>query len=290
MKEFEYHQPRSLQETFALLKDHGDDARLIAGGTGLLLFMKQRLAQPDHLISLAKVPGMDYIREENGELRVGALCTQRTAETSPVIHERIPLISETFRRVATPRIRNMSTVGGGLVHGDPNQDPPPSLLALNGSVVLKSESGERIVPLDNFFLDYYETDVAPGEVLTELRVPIPPPNTSGVFLKFLPRTADDYATVSASAVLHMTEGDVCQDVRVVVGSAGPIPVRATETENALKGQRLTDQLLRTASEAVHDAVSPLDDFRGSAGYKRDMAVVFTRRALEQAWHGPGAGS
>ena len=283
MNEFEYHQPRSLSETFALLKDHGDDARLIAGGTGLLLFMKQRLAQPAHLISLAKLSGLDYIREQDGELRIGALCTHRTVETSAVVQERASLVSEAFRRVATPRIRNMATVGGALVHGDPNQDPPPSLIALDASIVLASEGGERTESLDGFFVDYFETAIQPGEVLTELRVPIPTPNTGCAYLKFLPRTADDYATVSVAAAVRMGPDDLCQDVRVVIGSAGVTPIRSLGTEGALEGQRLTQDLLRSASAAVADEVSPLDDFRGSAGYKRDMAQVFTRRALEQAW-------
>ena len=283
MMDFEYHQPGSLDEVFALLAGYGEDARLIAGGTALVLFMKQRLAQPAHLVSLAKLPGLDYIREEDGELRIGALCSHRAVETSALVREKAALVSDTFRRVATPRIRNMATVGGGLVHGDPNQDPPPSLMALNGSVVLKTEGGERRVALDDFFVDYYETAIQPGEVLTELRVPVPPLNAGCAFLKFLPRTADDYGTVSVAAVLQMGPDNLCQDARVVVGSAGVTPIRASETERALRGQKLTEELLRTAAEPVKDDVSPLDDFRGSAGYKRDMAEVFTRRALQQAW-------
>jgi carbon-monoxide dehydrogenase medium subunit len=285
MMEFEYHQPATVEEALSLLVQHDDDARLISGGTALIQFMKQRLAQPAHVVSLAKIPGLDYIREQEGQIRIGALTTMRSVETSPLVQERAPLVAETFRRVATVRIRNMATVGGGLAHGDPNQDPPPTLIALGSSVALRSSSGERTVPLADFFVDYYETAVQAGEVLTELRIPIPPANARGTFIKFLPRTADDYATVSVAAVLEMGEGGLCQSAHVVLGSAGTTPVVATSTQDALSGKILMDDLVANASEGVASQVSPLDDFRGSAEYKRDMAVVFTRRAVEQAWRG-----
>ena len=285
MMEFEYHQPATLEEAIGLLDRHGDDARLISGGTALLQFMKQRLAQPAHLVSLARIPGLDYIREENGQIQIGALATMRSVETSALVQDRASLVAETFRQVATVRIRNMATVGGGLAHGDPNQDPPPTLIALGSSVVLRSSGGERTVALADFFLDYYETDVQPGEVLTELRIPIPAANARGAFIKFLPRTADDYATVSVAAVLELGEGALCQSAHVVLGSAGTTPVVATTTQDALNSKILMEGIVANAAEGVANLVSPLDDFRGSAEYKRDMAVVFTRRAVEQAWRG-----
>ena len=285
MMEFEYHQPASLEDALSLVDRHGDDARLISGGTALIQFMKQRLAQPAHLVSLAGIPGLDYIREEDGELRIGALATMRSVETSALVQERAPLVAETLGRVATVRIRNMATIGGGLAHADPNQDPPPTLIALGSSVVLRSSAGERNVPLSGFFVDYYETTLRAGEVVTELRIPIPPPNARGAFIKFLPRTADDYATVSVAAVLEMGEGGLCQAAHIVLGSAGTTPVVATSTQDALNGNILMDGLVANAAEGVAGQVSPLDDFRGSSEYKRDMAVVFTRRAVEQAWRG-----
>jgi carbon-monoxide dehydrogenase medium subunit len=287
--DFEYHQPRSLDETFSLLEDHGDDALLIAGGTALVQFIKQRLAQPGHLISLARVNGLDGIVTNGEKICIGAMCSHRGLETSALVQKKIPLVSDTYRKVATPRIRNMATVGGGLVHGDPNQDPPPSLIALDASVVLTSSNGERIVQVEDFFMDYFQTSILPGEVLTELRVPVPPLNAGYAFLKFLPRTADDYATVSTAAVLYVGPGDICEDVRVAIGSAGVTPVRATAAESILRGQRLTDEVLMEASATVKAQVDPLDDPRGSADYKRDMAGVFTRRALTQAWQMVKAG-
>jgi carbon-monoxide dehydrogenase medium subunit len=268
-----------------LLDRHGDDARLIAGGTALVLQMKQRFAQPSQVIGLrqlAGTEGLGAIEEIGGELRVGALCTLKQLEDSPLLRKRIPLLAETTSRVATRRIRAMATMGGALVNGDPNQDPPPTLVALGATADLTSGDGVRTCPVEELFVDYYETDVRPGEVLTAVNVPIPAEDTFGAYLKFLPRTADDYATVSVAAVVSRDADNACRDVRIVLGAAGVTPVRANAAEDMLRGQELTDDAIRAAASTVPDAVDPLDDFRGSADYKREMAGVFVRRALVRA--------
>ena len=283
--DFEFHSPSSLEAALDLLERHGDDARLIAGGTALVLQMKQRFAQPGHVIGLRQLSGADGLgtmREDDGALRIGALCTLKQLEDSPLLRESIPMLAETVSRVATRRIRSMATVGGALVNGDPNQDPPPTLIALGATVELTSGSGKRVCPVEDLFIDYYETDVRHGEVLTSLTVPVPASNVCGAYLKFLPRTADDYATVSVAAVLTLGDGGICEDARIVLGAAGTTPVRARAAENLLRGQEPTDEAIRTAAATVPDTVDPLDDFRGSADYKREMAGVFTRRALAQA--------
>jgi carbon-monoxide dehydrogenase medium subunit len=283
MNTFEFHTPATLDEAYSLLDEHGDDANIMAGGTGLVLFMKQRMVQPGHLVSLRAIPGMDHIRVEDGAAHIGALCTMHQVETSPQLREVLPLLGETYRHVASVKIRNMATVGGGLSHGDPNQDPPPSLIALGASVVLSSASGRRIVPVDEFFTDYFETDINEGEIVTELVVPLPSANSGSAFIKFLPRTADDYATVSAAAVVSMEEGNRrCRDARVALGSVATTPIRARRVEDALRGRELTQSLIKDAADLVQDEVDPLDDFRGSSGYKRQMAQVFAKRALEAA--------
>lgn len=221
---------------------------------------------------------------------IGALCTQRQIENSELVAKELPLIADTFRKVATPRIRNMATIGGGLVNGDPNQDPPPSLIALGASAVMTSKSGERVVPLEEFFIDYYETDVQPGEILTSVLVPHAPAGSGSVYLKFLPRTADDYGTVNVASVVSKEPDGTCKDVRIVLGAAGVTPIRATNAEDALRGKPLTDENIRAAAALVKDAVDPLEDFRGSAEYKTDMAEVFARRAVEQAMAAIPAGS
>ena len=281
MRDFIYHAPTSLEEALSLLEQYGEDARPIAGGTAMVNLLKQNLVYADHLVGLGKVPGLRGITRSNGDLRIGALTKHREVERSAEVAEAAPLLREAYSRVATVRIRNMATVGGGLTHADPAQDPPPALIALRARVVLASSGGTRELPIEDLFVDYYETALAQGEILTEVIVPAQPQGARGVYLKFLPRTEDDYATVAVAALARVEDG-VCADVRVALGAVAPTPVRATAVEEALEGQPVTADAIRTAAEAVADQVDPLADFRGSSEYKRDMAVVFTRRALEQA--------
>jgi carbon-monoxide dehydrogenase medium subunit len=286
MIDFEFHSPSSLEEGFELMDRYGDDARVMAGGTGLVLQMKQRLSQPGHVIGLKKIPGLNAIGQDFnaglGSVEVGALVTHRTLENDPVAIQKLPMVVATYKHVATPRIRSMATVGGGLVHGDPNEDPPPTLIALRASVVLTSSSGRRELPVEELFVDYYETDVQAGEILTSVIIPQQPPGSGSAYLKFLPRTADDYGTVAVAAVVTKSDGNICSDVKIVLGSVGMTPIHAIEAESALKGQTLTPENIAACASLVKDAVDPLDDFRGSAEYKRDMAEVFTRRAIQQA--------
>ena len=304
MIDFEFHNPTSLDDALEMLGRYGDDARLMAGGTALVLQMKQRFAQPAHVIGLrplAQGNGLGAVEEtdggprerQNGEtekadvtIKIGSLCTLRRLEDHPLLRARIPLLAETVGRVATRRIRSMATIGGGLVNGDPNQDPPPTLIALGASVELTSPSGIRICPVEELFIDYYETDVRPGEVLTAVNVPVPQEDTCGAYLKFLPRTAEDYATVSVAAVVSRNPDNTCRDIRIALGAVGTTPIRARAAEDLLRGQELTEDAIRAAAATVPDAVDPLDDFRGSADYKREMAGVFTRRAIMQALSTP----
>ena len=283
MHDFDLHRPTTLQEAHDLLDRHGEEARVIAGGTGLVQLMKLRLSQPEHLVALHRVPGLAGIERGNGALRIGAMTAHREVESSPLVREHAPLLAEAYRRVGTVRIRNMATVGGGLAHGDPNQDPQPALIALGASAVLTSKTGTREVAVEELSSGYYETVIAPNEVLTEVVVPVPSPKTGHAFIKFLPRTADDYATVSVAVLLSMDSGGNCRDVRIALGSCGVTPVRAHQAEGILEGRAPTPQRLRDAAETVAAEVDPSDDVRGSAEYKREMAPVMTRRALEQAW-------
>lgn len=285
MIDFQFHNPTSLDDALAMLQRYGPDARLMAGGTALVLQLKQRFAQPAHIIGLRPLPptaGLSEITETPDGLRIGALSTLRRLQDHPLLRARVPLLAQAAARVATRRIRSMATIGGALANGDPNQDLPPALIALDASVELTSPNGIRAIPVESLFLDYYETAIAPGEILTAVLIPTPPAGARAAYLKFLPRTADDYATVSAAAVIIPGPGNVCRDVRIVLGAAGPIPIRARAAENLLRGQQLTPDAIRAAAGTVPDIVDPLDDFRGSANYKREMAAVFTRRALTQA--------
>ena len=283
MTPFEYRTPKSLKEVHANLKEFGSDAKLVAGGTALIIMMKQRLVRPSCLISLRSVRGLNGIELQNGGLRIGGLATHRQLETSPLIRRRLPMLADTYHHVATLRVRNMATVGGGLAHADPNQDPPPSLIALSATLKATSANGSRVIPMDEFFKDYYETVLNPDELITEVMVPKLSPNSGAAYIKFLPRTADDYATVSAAAVLTLDKSNkTIADVRIALGSVGVTPIRATAAEAVLRGQPLKTEAFAEAGEKAKAAVDPISDFRGSAGYKKDMAAVFVRRALEKA--------
>ena len=280
VNDFDFHAPTSLDEALDLLEQHGDDAHLIAGGTALVLLLNQGLVQPGHIVSLKQIPQLQGIgRLDGGGLRINALATHRQAERSADVMAFCPALAETFSHVATVRIRNQGTVGGNLAHADPAQDPPPMLMALDGQAIVASRGGQRRIPLDEFFVDYFETAMAPGEVLLSIDLPPLPTGTRVTYKKFLPRTQDDYATVSVAAALRVNAAGVCEDVRVALGSAATTPVRARAVENALRGNRVDAATVEEASALVRDEVDPLDDLRGSAGYKREMARVWTKRAL-----------
>ncbi len=280
---FEYRTPKSLKEVHATLKEFGSDAKLIAGGTSLVIMMRQRLVRPNCLVSLRSVRGLNSIEINDGGIRVGGLATHREVESSSLLRRRLPVLAQTYHHVATVRVRNMATVGGGLAHADPNQDPPPTLIALGATVKVTSADGSRVIPLDDFFTDYYETVLKPDEIVTEVFIPKMAPNSAGAYLKFLPRTADDYATVSAAAVLTLDKTKkMISDVRIALGSVGVTPIRASAAEAVLRGQPLKAEAFVEAGEKAKEAVDPISDFRGSAAYKKEMAGVFVRRALEKA--------
>lgn len=282
MNPFDYHAPTSLQETFDLLETYGEDAHLMAGGTALVLLLQQGLVQPGHVVGLRKVTELQGItRLPDGGLQIRAMASHREAETSEAVRAYSPALANNFSRVATIRIRNQGTVGGNLAHADPAQDPPPMLIALGGEAVVASRGGQRRIPLDEFFVDYFETAIQPGEVLLSIDLPPLPVGTRVTYKKFLPRTQDDYATVSVAATLRLGADNTCEDVRVALGAAATTPVHARNVESALKGQRLDADTIKEAAALVRDEVDPLDDLRGSANYKREMARVWTQRALQE---------
>jgi carbon-monoxide dehydrogenase medium subunit len=265
-----------------LLDTYGEDAHLMAGGTALVLLLQQGLLQPGHVVGLQKVAELQGIRRlDDGGLQIRAMATHRQAEKSLDVEAYCPTLAENFSHVATIRIRNQGTVGGNLAHADPAQDPPPMLIALNGQAVIASRQGERRVSLDEFFVDYFETALQPGEVLVSVDLPPLPAGTGVTYKKFLPRTQDDYATVAVAAALRVGADRTCEDVRVALGAAGTTPIHARGVENALRGQRLDPQSIKDAAALVRDEVDPLDDLRGSAAYKREMARVWTQRALQE---------
>lgn len=282
MRAFDFKAPDSLDEVCALLAQYGSDAKLLAGGTGLLNLMKQELVQPAVLVSLQRVPGLDSLTIDANGIRAGASVRHRRMETDPALQQAAPLLAAAYGHVATVRIRMSATVGGGLAHADPAMDAPAVWRVLGATMHARSASGTRQIAADDFFEDFYTTALAPEEVLTEITAPALPTGTGWSYQKFLPRSADDYAAVSVAALLCLDSGGRVAQARVGIGSAAPIPILAEAVGAALVGQQPTAQAIADAAELARDAVDPLDDLRGSAAYKRDMAVVFTRRALTEA--------
>jgi carbon-monoxide dehydrogenase medium subunit len=281
MIKFDYLEPATLAEALSLLEQHGDSARVIAGGTSLIIWMRQRLLMPKVVIGLGRIPDLDTITFNVQEgLRIGAGARHRDIELSAAVKQHYPLLHETFRKVAQPRIRNMGTIGGNLAGGDPLTDPGASLIALDAELTLTSSNGTRTMLVEDFFVDYYQTALEPGELLTGIRVP-PPQRPGWSHIKFTPRSVEDFATVGVAITLRVQER-TCEDARLALNSVASTIVRAKRAEEVLRGHRLTDEVLREAGEVAASEVDPVDDNRGSADYKRDLVKVLVRRAAEEA--------
>jgi aerobic carbon-monoxide dehydrogenase medium subunit len=278
---FTYLEPSSLDEALGLLAQHGDEAKLIAGGTGLVNFMKQRLVRPRFVIGLRALKPLEQV-EEKGGLRIGALATLQALATCELVRRSAPLLAEACGHVATVRIRSMATIGGAMVHADPNLDTPPALMAMDGQIVARSRRGQRTIPIEGFFTGYYETVLAHDEIVTEILIPEQPAGSGTAFLKFLPATQDDYATVSVAARVALNGNGTVAEARVALGAAAMVSVRARAVEAVLCGKAADKKTFREAASLVLDAIDPIADFRGSAEYKRKMAVVHVRRALAEA--------
>lgn len=283
MRPFELHQAERLDDVLRLVQQYGEeDTHLMAGGTSLVLLMNLGLVEPAHVVLLRRVPELHGVQAlPDGGLEIRALATHRQLELSPHVQAYCPALAATFAHVATVRIRNQGTVGGNLAHADPAQDPPPMLIALDAQVILRSQAGERTLPLDRFFVDYLTTALQPGEVLTAIQLPALPVGTRATYEKFLPRTRDDYATVSVAATLRLGPDGRCEDARVALGGAAGVPVHARPVEDALRGAVLTDERIAEAAALVLELVDPPSDSRGSSSYKRRMARVWTERAIRQ---------
>lgn len=282
MVKFDYIEPGSLREACELLEQHPDDAKVIAGGTALLIWMRMRLLNPRFVISLEKIPDFNYIcYDDKDGLRIGAGARHREIELAPVVQSHYPLLHETFRKVAQPRIRNMGTIGGNLCQGDPLTDPGASLIALDAELTLSHSKGKRTLPLEEFFVDYYQTDLRPGEILTEIHVPPPIQPLGWSHIKFTPRSEEDFATVGIALTVR-GQRDLCEDIRLALNSVAPTILRAKRAENILRGQQVTEKLLQEMAETAATEVDPMDDNRGSAEYKRELVKVLVRRAAKEA--------
>jgi carbon-monoxide dehydrogenase medium subunit len=280
MRPFEYVEPETLDEALALLAEDPEDTLVMAGGTSLVILMKQDLIRPSRVIGLRKLSQLRAVDGADG-LRLGALATHGVLARSAAVRAHAAALARTFAAVATVRIREQATLGGNLAHADPAQDPPVTLLAMDATAVAMSKARARRIPLDALFVDVFETSLEPDELLLRVEVAPLPAGARATFQKFLPATCDDYATVAVAAVVATDASGLCTHARIALGGAGPVPLRAHDAERSLVGRRLNDDAIREAAALAAAATDPIADLRGSAAYKRAMAGVWTARALRE---------
>ncbi len=278
---FTYLTPKTIQETLTLLALHGDDAKLLAGGHSLIPAMKLRLAEPRYLIDIARLPGLSGVRVDGSELVIGALTVHADVAASDLVRQHVPGLADAAGVIGDVQVRHRGTIGGSVAHADPGADFPVILTALNASFGLTSPSGTRIVGADDFFVDFFTTTLEPNEIVTEIRVPLPQ-NGAGTGYAKLPHPASGYVVVSAGVLISRGANGECTSVRVAIGGLAGAPTRATATEAALQGKPLNAEVIAEAVSHAAEGTDPDDDTYASAAYKRHVATVYARRAIEAA--------
>jgi carbon-monoxide dehydrogenase medium subunit len=278
---FEYHRARSVEEAVALLGEHGDEAKLLAGGHSLIPLLKLRFAQPKHLIDVRKIPNLAGIREDGGSIVIGAATTHAQIERSSLIERRLPILSEVAHVIGDPLVRNMGTVGGSLAHADPGADFPAAMLVLGAEMRAIGPRGSRTIAAEDFFLDLLSTALAPNELLTEIRIPVPRAGTGGAYAKFR-HPASGYALIGAAALVTRDSGGEIRDARVALTGVGTRAARARGAEQALAGKSADEAIIADAASRVAEGLEPRADAQGSVEYKTHLAVVYARRAITLA--------
>jgi carbon-monoxide dehydrogenase medium subunit len=283
INDFEYFAPKTLQEALRLLDQYREDYKIIAGGQSLLIMMRQGLIQPGHLIDIKGLSELDYIKSDVKKgLRIGALTTHRTIEKSPVIKKSFSVLAEMENKLASIQTRNWGSLGGNLCHGDPAGDLAPVLIALHATLTVAGIHGERNMLVEDFFLDYFETALEQGELLTETQVPSIPPNTGAAYTKFNV-IESDMATVGVAVSIRLASKDGhCEDVRVVLANSAPRPMRAKQGEEVLRGKKITDNLLKETGERASTEMEPISDIHASAEYRQELVKVLVKRVGKEA--------
>jgi len=279
IRSFELLQPCSLPEAVEMLREHGDDARPLGGGTTLIILMKQRAVHYPYLVDLQTIPGLNQITEENDGLRLGALVSHRMVELSPVVRRSFPVVAEAFAHIGNVRVRETASVGGNLAHADYRLDPPPPLLVLGAEIGAVGPNGSRRIPLKNFFRGMYETALEPGEILVDVRIPSPPAGSKAAYLRYSTLSANDWPCLGVAALLTKENGR-CKELRLALGGVAPTPLLIDGLEFA-RDQSLDDGVVDKVLQKVEEQISPSSDLRGSEWYKRRMARLFTKKAIEQ---------
>jgi carbon-monoxide dehydrogenase medium subunit len=280
-RSFEYYSPHTLDEAVALLQKLGPDAKLLSGGQSLIPMMKLRLLSPEYIVDINRIPNLDYITESDGHLKIGALAREHELESSEVVKQKFPILADTAKVIADPLVRSQATICGNLAHGDPANDHPATMLALGATVVATGPKGQREIGIEDFVPGLFTTALEPEEILTEIRVPTPPPRSGGAYLK-LERKVGDFATAGVAVQITLDEAGACKRAGIGLTNVGMTPIKAKQAESFLTGKQLDDAVMQQAAELAASESQPMDDIRGSADYKRDLVRVLTARALTTA--------
>jgi len=278
---FDYFRPNTVPEAVALLQQHGSNAKILSGGQSLIPMMKLRLARPGCLIDINRIPGLSYIREDGGFLKIGGLTRESDLEASAVVKSKYPLLLDTVGVIADPQVRNLATVGGNLAHGDPANDHPATMLALGAQVVATGAKGERVIAIEEFFVSLFTTALKQDEILTEIRIPAPPAKSGGAYFK-IERKVGDFATAAVAVQLTLGASGAVQKVGIGLTNAGPKPVKAKKAEEFLKGKKLEVSVVDQAAQLASEEAQPSSDLRGPAEYKKGLVKELTKRAIAKA--------
>lgn len=278
---FQYESPGSLQEAIQLLHQYGDEAKILSGGHSLIPMMKLRFATPGVLVDINNIPGLSHINIEDGKMKIGALTREAELEHSETLLKVFPIFKDVTKLIADPQVRNRGTLGGNLAHGDAANDHPAVMLALNATVIATGAEGERAIPIDEFFHGFYMTALEPGEILTEIQIPIPPAGTGSAYHK-LERKVGDYATAGVAVQITLGDDGIVKAAGIGLTNVNPLPMRASRSEEALIGKPLTEESIAAAAQYASEDCSPTADLRGTEEYKRAMVGVLVKRMIHEA--------
>jgi aerobic carbon-monoxide dehydrogenase medium subunit len=285
---FDYHRPGTLDEAVALLARYGAEAKVLSGGMSLLPALKLRLGSYGHLVDINRIPGLEYVKEEKGWLRIGAGTRQASLERSELIRTKYPILADAVPLIADPLVRNRGTIGGNLANGDPANDGPAIAIALGAELVAKGRNGERAIPANKFYKALYETALAADEILIEVRIPVPPAKSGGAYRK-LKRKTGDFAAAAVAVQLNLNANGTVARAGIALTNVGPTPIDAVEAAKSLVGKTLDEKNIADAARLAAKAASPSADRRGSVEYKHEMVRVLAGRALKAALERAGRG-
>ncbi|MEM7374438.1 MAG: xanthine dehydrogenase family protein subunit M [Bacteroidota bacterium] len=278
---FDYYSPTTLDEAISLLQKLGEDAKILAGGHSLIPMMKLRFADVESVIDINNIPGLSYVKEEDGNLKIGAMTREVELEESAIVQAKYPIFLDAAKLIADPQVRNMGTIGGNIAHGDAANDHPAVMIALGAEVIAQGPNGQRSISIDEFFHGFYMTALEEHEILTELRVPVVQAGTGTAYHK-LERKVGDYATAGVAVKIRIDASGTCQEVGIGLTNVNPTPLRATRSENALRGKPVSDATIQEAATYASEDCSPSSDLRGSEAYKRAMVGVLVKRMINKA--------